>query len=225
MAKFKSSEYVNDSDSDSDAGEFQPPKNFSKIDKIDQFPGQLNNKEVWLIKVPKKFPVSKLSKLPVSFTSTSISNGPKSFELKHTKYQVNEELLNVEDNSNTKYNILVNQGKYKKLQAPISRFYNISQSIQIPDIDYEKVVIARTDVDKVTNLRMRHFPTGYGANDYDEAQAKEEEPPKKKQKLGEEKTVEKKEKKDKKDKKDKKEKKDKKDKKDKKERKEKIPKN
>lgn len=222
MAKFKSAEYVADSGSDSDAEEnqFQLPKNFNKYTSQNKFPSEINNKEVWLIKVPKGFPIKKLSNLPVSFTSTSLENGPQKIKIDESLYQVNEELLNSADVTNNKYKVLVNNGKYIPFKSSIERFYNIRESIDIPEINYDKVVKNRKNVKKVTNLRMRHFPTGYSAHDYDEAKVQHEDDKDDQKIIKKQKTQESdiNEKKDKKQKKDKKESKDKKErKKDKKE--------
>ena len=234
MVSYKSSEYVQDSDSDSDTdNQFEPPKNFHKVSNSASTPfpiaSTVSNKEIWLIKAPKGFPINDLKSLPVSFTSTSINNGPAPVKVKGQSFQINEELLVEDATENRKYSILVNTKKNSSFipleSQNIARFYNVRETVKIPKIDLEKVVIPRVDVEKVEDLRMRHFPTGYGAESYEEAsvipattkrraegddketkRSKTEESPKKKSKK------EKKEKKEKKDKKDKKEKKEKKEK-------------
>lgn len=219
----KSEEFVYDSESGSEYEDngFVPPKNFNKIPMLKP-QASLENKEVWLIKAPKGFPLSKLKTLPVSFTSTKVSNnGVKPFELEGNSFQINEERF---ASDSAKYTIIHEDLLNKK----IDRYYTVRQVVKIPEIDLKKVVRPREDVPKQEDLKMRHFPTGYAASNYDEAQpiaeSRLDEDGKvikkmrlsektEKEKMEKKEKTEKKEKKDKKEKKEKKEKKDKKDKK------------
>ncbi|ODV76925.1 RNA polymerase I, subunit RPA34.5, partial [Suhomyces tanzawaensis NRRL Y-17324] len=164
MPAYKSSEYVNESDSEVEDVEFQAPKHFSKISSGSNLDFS-DEKEIWLIKAPKGFPIKNLKSLPVSFTATSISNGPETFKAEHNNkkgtYQINEELLSAQ--SENRKNAVFVRGKktFKVLKGEVSRFYNIRETILIPEIDIDKVVQPRKDVKKIKNLRMRHFPTGY----------------------------------------------------------------
>lgn len=163
----KSDKYVNDDVSSDESGDesFQPPKHFSKVNTSKSFKVS-GDKEVWLIKTPKGFPLSKLKTLPVSFTSTSIYAGAEPFKVDSTKYQVNEEVFGSE-NELRKFS-LISKDKIVK-DKHFDRFYNIRELVQIPEINFEKVNVARKNVKPITKLRMRHFPTGYAAGDYDEA--------------------------------------------------------
>ncbi|EGW32307.1 uncharacterized protein SPAPADRAFT_61386 [Spathaspora passalidarum NRRL Y-27907] len=220
---YKSSEYISESDlSDDEEVEFQPPKHFhiheSKA-KLDI--KSIKDKEIWLIKTPKGFPISELKTLPISFTATSLKQHHDPLKLKNgSKFSIDEELLaNPETGNAGKHSVFVKSSskthKLKPSGLGISRMYNIRELVTIPDIKYEDVVIPRENVPRVDDLRMRHFPTGYGAGDYkfegDESVSTETKPAKRdREESKAEPEKEHKEKKHKKDKKEKKEKKEKK---------------
>lgn len=218
---FKSDKYIAESDSGSDTEDvpFQPPKHFSKV-KPAPFAGSLEGKEIWLLKVPKNFPLHEVKVLPVSFTATTIAQGPKPFMAAGKSFQVNEEAFS-SDVENRKFAVLEADAKGKafvpSLHA-VQRFYNIRETVAIPAIDVDAARVPRRDVEKVANLRMRHFPTGYGAEDYEEAQA---DAPRVKRAKPEKANKEKSDKSEKSEKSEKKEKKEKKEKEKEKEKKEK----
>lgn len=172
--QYKSTEYVHDSDvsSDEEDYEFKPPKHYQKLENKSKLDDKnLKEKEIWLIKAPKGFPLKELKSLPVSFTATSIKSGPESFKVGGNSYKADEEfLLSTATGGNDdagKHTIFFKHSKaFKSSNKPITRIYNIRETVKIPKIKIDDVVIPRQDVPKVDNLRMRHFPTGYGANDY-----------------------------------------------------------
>lgn len=218
----KSDERVYDSESGSDYEDvaFEAPKGFKKVPL--KAPDSLGDKEIWLLKTPKGFPLDKLKTLPVSFTSRKVKNdGVKPVVVDNTKYQVNEEHFS---SDNAKYAIVNKELRGKH----IDRYYTIREVVDIPKIDFEAVTVPRVDVEKAEGLKMRHFATGYGAKDFEEAQPiaelrlDEDGRVIKKARVEEKKADKKEEKKEKKDKKDKKDKKEKKEKKDKKEKKKKA---
>lgn len=164
LVSHKSEDVVYDSESGSDYEDkpFQPPKHFRKIALPNPKASSLN-KEVWLIKTPRDFPVSELKTLPVSFTATKIKNdGVKPFTVHNSDFQVNEEHFS---SDTAKYAIVNGDLLNKK----IDRFFTIREVVRIPEINYETEVEPRQDVEKAENLRMRHFATGYAAKDFKEA--------------------------------------------------------
>ena len=237
MSATKSDKYVNDSGSDLEGEEetYVAPKNYHKYDLRSKFEPR-DNREIWLIKTPKGFPIEKLQTLPVSFGLTSkngLNTSAATFKVENRSFQLYEESFAAESEAH-KYSILGHKGEnqLEPVEKTIDRFYNISEKIAIPDINYEKVVIPRKDVEKIDGLVMKHYPTGYGASDFEEARApkrtashSENGTHKKRKTESESGEKEKKEKKDKKEKKEMKEKKEKKEKKDKKDKKEKKEKN
>ncbi|RLV94566.1 DNA-directed RNA polymerase I subunit RPA34 [Spathaspora sp. JA1] len=171
---YKSSEYISESDlSDDEEVKYQPPKHYhlqeSKA-KLDI--KSIKDKEIWLIKTPKGFPLSELKTLPISFTATSVKQLHDPLKLKNgSSFSVDEELLvNPETGSVGKHSVFIKSSsknnKLKPCGLDISRMYNIRELVKIPEINYDDVVIPRENVPKIENLRMRHFPTGYGAGDY-----------------------------------------------------------
>ncbi|KAG7664079.1 RPA34 [[Candida] subhashii] len=214
---YKSSEYVQDSDvsSDEEDQEFKAPKHYHKLENKSKLDiKNLKEKEIWLIKAPKGFPLKDLKTLPVSFTATSIKSGPDSFKVDGNSYKVDEEFLSstaTGDDDSGKHTIFFKHSKaFKSSGQHISRVYNIRETVKIPKINFDQVVIPREDVPKIDNLRMRHFPTGYGANDFkveDEAGDEDVAEGKVLKKVKVDESSSGKEKKHKKDKKEKKEKK------------------
>ncbi|AAS51469.1 ACR243Wp [Eremothecium gossypii ATCC 10895] len=204
-----SNEYVSDSsDSEREVEErFEVPAGFKQCKHLKDFKKPKGSKqELWLMKLPSSVDIGKLKKIPVDFAG----DAPASFSVDGKKYVVRED-LSQEDGPGgsakaSRFAVLAPRSKDvlkadAKLQ--IAKFFNVSESVEIPAIDYDRVRQPRKDVTKVTGLKTRHFATGYDAEDFADAAAAE--PPKKKHRKSDDKK-EKKEKKDKEKKKEKKEK-------------------
>lgn len=228
-----SSEYISDSDSDSEVEQvFKAPKDFKKCDHLKKFPvdklTKKSEEELWLINVPASLDVSKLETLPIDFNRTS------SIQVEKQSYEIEQQKNG--DNSNLV--VMVPNAKRDALQiltkedAPFQfdKIFTISESTDVPEIDYKKVRTPRENVPVVEGLIARHFATGYDAKDFGvtetapvakkvvEEKKVDTDDSKKRHHHDEEddESSSKKSKKDKKEKKDKKHKKDKKDKKHKK---------
>ncbi|KAG7733122.1 hypothetical protein KL948_001625 [Ogataea haglerorum] len=171
-----SKERVVDSDSDLSDQElrgFQPPLGFKKVEDLEIVgrlsPKNLKNKEIWLIQVPSDLNIKKLKKLPVNLGVGRTTE----FKVKDTDYALNEDIAATEqDVLKRRYKIMSAQNKKSLQPVPkleISRFYSVSEKVKIPEINYGKVVTQRRDVEQHLDLRMRHFPTGYGKDNYEEA--------------------------------------------------------
>lgn len=173
----KSKDYISESESDAEEVAYQPPRHYNPISAKEQL-GSVTGKEIWLIKVPKGFPINKVNSLPILFTAQSIEEGPEPFIVEGSKenvaYQVNEEMLALEA-SDRKYVVLSRKSKgYRPIaNAPITRFYNVCEKVLVPEINLETAIRPRHNVKKIPGLRMRHFPTGYDAADYSEAKPSE----------------------------------------------------
>lgn len=170
--------------------------------------------------------------MPVSFnpleSGSTFKLDSKTFKIQEDLTNFSSNLSNDSTNNPSKYSLLVPKGKNNlKISKglKINRFYNIGESVSIPDIQYGKVVKKRKDVRVVKGLKPQHFATGYDRTELDVTSDVEDENNNDDLKVDQDGDVElqdieiKKEKKEKKDKKEKKEKKDKKSKKDKKEKK------
>lgn len=195
---FKSDKYVqSDSSESEDEYEYAPPRHFKPHhSKGGISKNQVGDKQIWLIKHPKDFKF-KVKKLPINFKSFK-----SQIEIEKKTYEIVEQLEKNDQDDYNKFQIFSGKdSKYTPTNLKINKMYNINEKVQIPNINMEKVKIDRDDVPKVSNLKMRHFPTGYDGADFGEtvSSASELEPKKKDKK-------EKKEKKGKKDKKDKKKK-------------------
>lgn len=199
-----SKEYVSDSSDDEHHHEqdaFAVPDNYKQCKHLKKFhaPDADSKKEVWLIKAPKSLDFGKLKTLPIDFSGDSgstIELGPKS-------YSVREDLGQEDGGSSGKYTFMTPNDKQTlaiDASLQIGKFFTISETVQIPEICYDKVRVPREDVVKVGGLKLRHFATGYDGEEGQghEQEEQEDQPPLKKHK---------KDKKDKKEKKDKKKKK------------------
>ena len=122
-------------------------------------------------KTPKGFPLTDLKKLPISFSGKSA----ESFKVNNLSYQVTEDLGASASDTNNKHTIFSLKKKFQTTREKISRFYSIHEVVDIPEIQLDKVVVPRQNVPKIKKLRMRHFPTGYGADDYQFDKEEEEE--------------------------------------------------
>ncbi|GMG19878.1 unnamed protein product [Ambrosiozyma monospora] len=216
------------SSSDEEEYVYEPPRHFNLVTKgkpLDQLKKKhFGKKELWLIKVPKDLDVKHLKNLPVNLHIQQSTT----FDLDGKSYKVHEEITPASTTADSKesserYALITPEksrpGISKKLEhLKFSRFYNVSENVVIPEINYGKVVTQRQDVEKEEGLRMRHFPTGYYKKDYKEAEVQETNDSNKKRKREDlsvdeminDSIAEEGKKKHKKDKKSKKEKKDKK---------------
>lgn len=151
----KSNQYINaldlESDSDSESYEYQAPKHFKPVEtKSSKTSHKISkpNKSLYLIKYPKSLPIGSLKALSATITQDSKSYGviqsPQTKDLQ-------------------KYKVFVNG---KVVEKNIDKFLTINESVSLPTYDIDEVKIPRSDVPKVTGLKMRHFPSGYGAQDF-----------------------------------------------------------
>ncbi|AET39957.1 DNA-directed RNA polymerase I subunit RPA34 Ecym_5185 [Eremothecium cymbalariae DBVPG len=229
MTKLSKESVSNLSDEEQEVKDvFQIPRGYKQCQHLNKFnkPSKADKKEVWLLKVPKSLDISKLKTLPIDFTG----DAPSELSLGDRKYLLREDLLQedqqAQDSKGNKFSIMVPNNEDNltvDCKLSIAKFFNVSEAVDIPAIQYDQIRTPRQDVLKVTGLKMRHFATGYNAEDFDideEKRLSDGEPPTKKYKKSHEGKKEKKEKKEKKHK-EKKEKKDKRDKKDDKAKKEK----
>ena len=184
----------------------------------------LDKKEIWLIKTPKGFNFDKLQQLPIS----------SNFKVDSKQFIIQEDLTGINSNSKAsnsdKYSLIVPKSNKKAFKInnglKINKFFNVKESVEIPNIQYGKVVKKRKDVRVIKGLKPQHFATGYDRTEEDvtsdvDEEEDDEEPNEKVDKDGDVETedvkTEKKEvKKEKKEKKENKQKKQKKHKKEKK---------
>ena len=100
---------------------------------------------------------------------------PNHSKVNNLSYQVTEDLGASASDTNNKHTIFSLKRSFRPLGEKISRFYSIHEVVDIPEIQLDKVVVPRQNVPKIKKLRMRHFPTGYGADDYQFDKEEEEE--------------------------------------------------
>lgn len=178
-SKVLSEEIISSDESDSDgfSNQYEPPATHvpvSNLKAVKELTPEYLKKhpkiQLWLIKAPKELSVSKINKVGIS----SIGE-VEEFDVGGKSYKIEEDLTSLTtDNTigDQKYSLLLpsNTSKYSP-QGPIkfSRFFNISEDVTIPSVDWDKVKTAKPKVKQATNLRMRHFPSGYYIKDYKEA--------------------------------------------------------
>lgn len=212
-----SNEYILDSESDSESGtiqNFKAPSDYKKCEHLKKFSlkklTKKSEEQVWLINIPASLDISKLKTLPIDFKRTSsVVVDKQSYEIEQEKNKDNSNLVVlVPDDKRDSLEVLTKDDK----PFEFDKIFTISESTDIPDIQYEKVRIPRENVPVVGGLITRHFATGYDANDFgitEEVSEKKKEHSKKRHHVHDDSEVapSKKKKKDKKEKKSKKEKK------------------
>ncbi|QPG73450.1 hypothetical protein FOA43_000761 [Brettanomyces nanus] len=156
--------------------EYEPPRSYVKVTGMkkvkelsDHHLKKNPNQQLWLLKIPKEIEVSKISSIPIN----SIGE-PELFEVEGKQYKIGEDLtsINANNEKDQKYTLLQVAGSSSyKVQSDIkiSRFFNVSQSVTFPEVNWSKVTTPKERVMPVEGLRMRHFPTGYYIRDYNEA--------------------------------------------------------
>lgn len=136
-----------------------------------------------MIQLPPKFDLEKVKSLKL--------NG--SFKIDKKSYVLEE------SGQTQTVSTLVPSGDELKVGRPVSKSFTLRENFEIPEIDYDKVVVPKPVVQQKEGLRMRYFPpSGAEAPTKRVTKDDDEEPSPKKQKK------DKKEKKEKKDKKKKK---------------------
>lgn len=209
-----SREYISESEDENgeETVEFAPPSGFSKCKHLKKFHKKKEDEQLWLIKVPASLNIANLKSLPLDFGGKEGSEAVIRSD-EGRSYNVSEDVTQREGQDHSNLTLLVPDesreslaaGRVKHKSLEFDRVFSISEVASIPDIDYEKVRVPRSDVVKVEGLKVKHFATGYDEEQGDSkkrsAPESAEEPSKKHSKK------DKKDKKAKKDKKDKKEKK------------------
>lgn len=167
-----SKEYVSDSefeDNEEVDQVFRAPSNYKKCKHLKKF-NKKPEEQIWLIKLPASLDVSKLKSLPVDFDAKGHGSSLVALDEGNKKYSITEE--DGLDNSNL--TVLVPDESRESLRVSnskgetvsLDRVFTVSEVAAIPGIDFDKLRVPRSNVVKVEGLKMRHFPTGYDANDY-----------------------------------------------------------
>lgn len=172
MAKgdIMSNEFVSDSESDNEIENqlFKVPKDFKKCEHLKKFPldklSKKSEEEVWLLNIPSNLDISKLKTLPIDFKRTSsVTVANQTYEIEQEKSKDNSNLVvMVPGQKRDSLKILTKQDK----PFQFDKIFTISESTDIPDIDYSKIRLPREDVPVVEGLITRHFATGYDAADF-----------------------------------------------------------
>ena len=179
-----SSEMVEESDLESASSddeivqeEYEPPRSYDQVDGLSLVKELTHDYlkdhpklQLWLIKYPDELDVSQIKQLPINSIGDS-----ESFDVDKKSFDIAEDLTAIDDTNNSKdqkYSLLLpEKSSTYTAEKPkkITRFFNISEKIEIPAIDWDTVIAQKPKVKPIANLRMRHFPTGYYIKDYKEA--------------------------------------------------------
>jgi len=164
-----SNEFISDSESDNEMEQtFKVPSDFKKCDHLKKFPldklTKKSEEEVWLINIPGHLDISKLETLPIDFKRTSsVTVDKQTYEIEQEKNKDNSNLvIMVPESKRDSLKILTKQDK----PLQFDKIFTISESTDIPDINYERVRTERENVPVVEGLITRHFATGYNAADF-----------------------------------------------------------
>lgn len=172
--------------------EYEAPRSYDKVDGL-RLVKELTHDylkshpklQLWLIKYPDELDLSQIKQIPISSIGA-----PGSFEVNKKPFNITEDLTAIDDTNNSKdqkYSLLLpERSSAYRAEKPkkITRFFNISEKVQIPAINWDTAIIQKPKVKPIEHLRMRHFPTGYYIKDYKEA-SDPVIPPKRKRKASE----------------------------------------
>ncbi|SMN19327.1 similar to Saccharomyces cerevisiae YJL148W RPA34 RNA polymerase I subunit A34.5 [Maudiozyma saulgeensis] len=168
-ADIMSKEFISDSESDTEMDQtFKAPSDFKKCDHLKKFPldklTKKSEEEVWLLNIPANLDISKLKTLPIDFKRTSsVTVEKQSYEIEQEKNKDNSNLVvMVPGNKRDSLKILTKQDK----PFQFDKIFTVSESKDIPDINYKEVRTERENVPVVSGLITRHFATGYDAEDF-----------------------------------------------------------
>lgn len=158
-----SKEYVSDSsDEECEIQEdFQVPADYRQCKNLEKFnePSKSDKRELWLMRIPGTLDISNLKSIPIDVSgevSSEISCNSK-------KYTIREECSHEKQgNCDKKFSVLVPNGKdtlhaVSKLQ--VAKFFTISETVEIPAIQIDKIKVARSYEDDVEEpLLKKHKP-------------------------------------------------------------------
>lgn len=158
---YKSAETI--SDSEKESSEFQCPTGFKKVTGKPT-PKDLSDKQVWLVQVPLNFDVSKLKSFNLAGKQGSLSLDDTSFAIKQDDVASGALKQKIRLLGSKKGN-----ETFRISSKRISKFFKVTESVEIPAINLEKVATPKPKVKPVEGLYMRWQPMGYGASSYEEA--------------------------------------------------------
>lgn len=192
-----SREYVSESDVENEEEyvAFTAPSDYKKCKHLKKFHKKAEE-QLWLIKLPSNLDISKLKTLPIDYSGDKSGDAVITVEGENTKmhYNISENVTQQEHQDNSNLSLLIPDDSRDSLyisddknqSLTFDRVFTVSEVASIPGIDYEKLRVPRSNVVKVEGLKMRHFPTGYDAKDYEGAAATPKEEKKTKKRSAEE---------------------------------------
>lgn len=125
------------------------PKGYEKT-KISSAKG-LGDKEVYLVQLPENFDTKK-----AEFKSnTEVTCQGNSYFVSTSSALADCGILNTDKS-----------GKLIPSDVKLDGLLSFTKKVSVPKVDYEKVIHAKPLVPQKKDLRMRHFPTGYGPESY-----------------------------------------------------------
>lgn len=186
-----SKDYVSASEDENDEEtmEFAPPVGYVRCKHLKKFHKKKHDEQLWLIKVPSSLDISSLKTLPIDFSGKE--NGEAVITSEGKTYSVNEDVTQREDQDNSNLTLLVPDESRDKLRVgadkhgswKFDRVICVSETANIPGINYEELRVPRADVVKVEGLKVRHFASGYDekkkSKKREAADAETDSPPKK----------------------------------------------
>lgn len=125
------------------------PKGYEKT-KISTAKG-LGDKEVYLVQLPENFDTKK-----AEFKSnTEVTCQGNSYFVSTSSALADCGILNTDKD-----------GRLTPSDVKLDGLLSFTKKVNVPKVDYEKVTHAKPLVPQKKDLRMRHFPTGYGPESY-----------------------------------------------------------
>lgn len=144
---------------------FAAPTDYKRVKHLKKFHKKKGNEQLWLIKLPRNLDPEKIKSLPSSF------NDPEQLIPIEGKFQytIGEDKTQKGGPDSSNLSLLVPDEGRESLKISghgrslqFDKVLNVSEIVQIPEVDYKKFAVPRSNVVKVEGLVTRHFASGYG---------------------------------------------------------------
>lgn len=154
---------------------FSPPSDYKRVKHLKKFHKKKNDEELWLIKLPRSLDVSKLKTLPLDLNGHEQTMSIEEGSDDNTQYSIGEDKTQRGGQDSSNLSLLVPEENRESLKVSghgnslkFDKIFSVRKTAQIPNIDYEKLTVPRSNVVKIEGLRRRHYASGYGPEDEDE---------------------------------------------------------
>lgn len=150
---------------DGEAAVFSPPAEYKRVKHLKKFHKKKGSEQLWLIKLPHDLDVTKIKSLPLA-----VDGQEQLIPVEGAiQYSIGEDQTQKGGSDSANLSLLVPEEGRESLKISgrgrsleFDKVFNVSETVRIPEIDYKKLAVPRSNVVKVEGLQARHFASGYG---------------------------------------------------------------